>query len=251
MQLDDLPIGPEVAVLAGVTLLLGVLWLIVLVRRRSALATQAGSGVVEADEGSEAADPADLEEPAIQTAEHDLSPRALAAYVRTLEETLAEQDERLREASRSADHQVSEIRMRQAERVQCTLLAMRERVAHQPADVVMNRVETALARLAGSPSTGRPLLSADPSGSTPVAFAFAMTADRPDVDSPPAPEADAVPTPSDPEPVVPLLEPDDSSPDHADLETAVALHRVLPVPAPVQAAARSKSRRRFGRSPVS
>lgn len=274
MQVTALMLGGGDALLAVLALVLGLLVLVALVRRRSASRAPAdqvdepepmdeldeATETHEAIETAEPVEPADPEDGPVQEPPATvLSPSVLTAYVRTLEATLAEQDQRLHEVTSSADRLLSETRERQAERVQCTLLAMRERLTDQPGDVVLNRVETALARL-GSTRTARPLLPADPSGCLPIAFAAVR--DRSDVGSVPAPQAeveagapesptdpDPYPAPddADPEPTVEI----DTAPDLREIDAPVVLHRVLPVPAPVPAATTSRSRRRFGRKPVS
>jgi len=195
-----------------------------------------------------------------------LAPRALGAYVRTLEETLAEQDARLHECRRAGDQRMAEQQQLHQDRVRLTLRAMRDVLHDQPGAVALNRVERALDRLHEAPTLTRPLLAAQPSGSAAVSFALARsladeeqltpvaspTGDAPErrrvgttmleeifdlVDAPPDARSDAE---------------SDVRPDDASSAPTTALppemQRVLPVPAPPVVATRGRrSRRRLRR----
>ena len=250
MQWDTIPLGPGAVLLALVLLLA-----ISVVTRRQSASDASGTDQATAPPAAPDGDPAS--EPPSPGTTDPVPPRVVDVYVRTLEATLAEQDDRLHAVRRSADQRVAEVRQRQAQRVRSTLLAIREEVVDQPGEVVMNRVEAALARLGSDPKIARPLLPAAPSGSLPVAFAAAL--ERQHGQRPPVQEAEALPAPTYAEPVDPDLadrepidlEPGGPAPDPADDAGTVVPHRVLPVPAPLQVTVSSRRRRRFGRSRVS
>jgi hypothetical protein len=255
---------PPLALLAGT----GLWWS----SRRSARAAVPAEPEVGDEDSAEPA------EPGGHVAIATLSPRALGAYVSSLEETLAEQDERLHECRRAADVRIDEQHRRHRDRVRLTLLALREVVGDQPGAVALNRAERALDRLDDAPELGRPLLAAQPSGRPGVTFAVAQ---RVAVEAPTAPSTpavtvteparprvgtmleeifDLVDAPSDDPSRVPSgawSEAESDSPSDALLdegsagpptEVPLEARRVLPVPAPpVVAAGGRRTRRRLRR----
>lgn len=166
-------------------------------------------------------------------------PDVLELQVRSLEEALTNQDERLDEMRRRADDRLQQLRHQDRERVRLTLVALRGRLAGEAGVVALNRIETALSRLGSEPLTGRPLLSPGPSGSSPVVLAVPVpqAALRPESSATTAPSA--APAPS-PEPELPAGVPEptlDAQPPPP------AVTKVLPVPAPVVDAVPRRGRR--------
>ena len=167
----------------------------------------------------------------------DISPRALLLQVRSLEATLAEEDQRLDGVRRDAFSRAEEQVRREQSRVRVTLRVMRDVVAGQPGDVAVGRIEAALDRLGADPGFARPLLSSGPPTAWAVTFAPTL--------------ALAVPAASGPAPAgVHVLA--DAGPADAVADTVAATPtepaRVLPVPPPPTPAAPTRRGRRLRRS---
>ena len=94
----------------------------------------------------------------------DISPRALLLQVRSLEATLAEEDQRLDGVRRDAFSRAEEQVRREQSRVRVTLRVMRDVVAGQPGDVAAGRIEAALDRLGADPLRATPAVVRAPDG---------------------------------------------------------------------------------------
>jgi len=178
------------------------------------------------------------------------SSRVLTMHVRALEATLEEQDERLHEVARAADQLMKQTLLRQRHRVDCTLLAMRDRIEDQPGAVVLNRVQAALTRLEHASWFERPLLAPEPSGGLVISFAMPQEA----LDMVPLPAVEPLPVPAADEPDRAPAETEsfEALPEFSDDYTAVALHKVLPIPAPPPVVVdRRRGRRGLRRTRVS
>jgi hypothetical protein len=178
------------------------------------------------------------------------SSRVLTMHVRALEATLEEQDERLHEVARAADQLMKETLLRQRTRVDCTLLAMRDRIDDQPGAAVLNRLQAAMTRLEDTSWFERPLLAPEPSGGLAISFAVPQEA----LDMVPLPTVEPLPVPAadqtDPGPAE--TESFEALPEFSDDDTAVALHKVLPIPAPPPVVVdRRRGRRGLRRTRVS
>jgi hypothetical protein len=225
-------------------------------RRRSetsADVTEPTAVVTEEALPEEPGDPVPSEDPS------SMSPRALSLYVRSLEGALARQDERLDETRRDAADRLEDMQHRERERVRLTVTAMRDVVADQDGLVAVNRLDTALRRLAAGSEGARPLLSPVPTGSMSVSFAVPrdhaqLRRDRRTVstsDTAPDEAPDETPDETQGEAADPGHDPSATVPaEPSNPPVHEPVHgpdRVLPVPASADPAPdRSRRRRRRG-----